>query len=51
MVTTLFADKLSEYGILVYEVRPGVIKTDMTSGVSSRYDQLIEDGLFPIKRW
>ena len=51
MVTTLFADKLSEHGILVYEVRPGIIKTDMTSGVSGKYDTLIEGGLLPIKRW
>ena len=51
MVTTLFADRLSGEGIFVYEVRPGVIQTDMTSGVSERYDSLIEGGLFPIKRW
>lgn len=51
MVTSLFADRLSEYGINVYEVRPGIIKTDMTSKVKSKYDKLIEDGLTPIKRW
>lgn len=51
MVTTLFADKLAKHGILVYEVRPGIIKTDMTAGVSEKYDELIEDGLLPIKRW
>lgn len=51
MVTTLFADRLSEFGILVYEVRPGIIKTDMTSGVTEKYDALIEGGLLPIKKW
>jgi len=51
MITTLFADRLAEYGILVYEVRPGIIKTDMTSGVTGKYDNLIEEGLLPIKRW
>ncbi|MBU5436794.1 3-ketoacyl-ACP reductase [Tissierella sp. MSJ-40] len=51
MITKLFADRLSNYGILVYEVRPGIIKTDMTSTVSEKYDKLIEDGLLPIKRW
>lgn len=52
MVTTLFADRLAEEGILVYEVRPGIIKTDMTSGVTDKYDTLInEEGILPIKRW
>ena len=51
MVTTLFADRLSSEGIFVYEVRPGIIQTDMTSAVSEKYDNLIEDGLLPIKRW
>lgn len=51
MVTALFADRLSEYGINVYEVRPGIIKTDMTSKVTGKYDALIEDGITPIKRW
>lgn len=51
MVTTLFADRLAEYGILVYEIRPGIIKTDMTSTVTDKYDNLIEGGLLPIKRW
>ncbi len=51
MVTTLFADRLAEYGIHVYEIRPGVIWTDMTSTVKDKYDQLIEEGLTPIKRW
>lgn len=51
MVTALFADRLSEYGIHVYEVRPGIIKTDMTSKVTGKYDALIEEGITPIKRW
>lgn len=51
MITMLFADRLAEYGINVYEVRPGVIKTDMTTTVTSKYDKMIEDGVFPIKRW
>ena len=51
MVTALFADRLAEYGIPVFEVRPGIIKTDMTAPVSEKYDKLIEEGLTPIKRW
>jgi NAD(P)-dependent dehydrogenase (short-subunit alcohol dehydrogenase family) len=51
MMTTLYADRLADYGINVYEIRPGLIKTDMTSGVSEKYDQLIADGLTPIRRW
>lgn len=52
MVTKLFADRLSEYGILVYEIMPGIIRTDMTDTVTEKYDKLInEDGILPIKRW
>ena len=51
MITTLFADRLAEQGIPVHEVRPGIIMTDMTSGVKAQYDALIESGLTPIKRW
>ena len=51
MVTTLFADRLAEYGINVYEVRPGIIMTDMTSKVKDKYDDMINNGLTPIKRW
>lgn len=51
MVTTLFADRLAEYGIPVNEVRPGIIATDMTSKVQDKYDTLISDGLLPVKRW
>ena len=51
MVTTLFADRLAEFGIMVNEVCPGIIATDMTSKVQGKYDALIEGGLLPIKRW
>lgn len=51
MVTALFADRLAEYGINVYEIRPGIIMTDMTSAVRDKYDELIKNGLTPIKRW
>lgn len=51
MLTQLFAVRLAEYGIGVYEVRPGVIKTDMTASVADKYDRLIADGLTPIERW
>ena len=51
MVTKLFADRLAEFGILVNEVRPGIIATDMTGGVKQKYDTLIDGGLLPIQRW
>lgn len=51
MVTQLFADRLGREGIPVYEVRPGVIKTDMTAGVTEKYDRLIADGLCVQPRW
>jgi NAD(P)-dependent dehydrogenase (short-subunit alcohol dehydrogenase family) len=51
MATQLFAARLGEYNIPVYEVRPGVIKTDMTAGVTEKYDRLIEGGLCVQKRW
>lgn len=51
MITTLFADRLAEYGINVFEIRPGIIATDMTSKVQGKYDKMIEEGLTPIKRW
>jgi NAD(P)-dependent dehydrogenase (short-subunit alcohol dehydrogenase family) len=50
MVTALFADRLAEYGINVYEIRPGIIKTDMTAGVLEKYSKLIDGGLLPVKR-
>jgi NAD(P)-dependent dehydrogenase (short-subunit alcohol dehydrogenase family) len=51
MVTQLFAVRLGEYDIPVFEVRPGIIQTDMTSGVREKYDQLIAEGLCVQKRW
>lgn len=52
MMTKLWADRLAEYGINVYEIRPGIIATDLTSVVKDKYDRLIlEEGLTPIKRW
>lgn len=51
MLTTLYADRLAGEGIIVNEVRPGVILTDMTSAVEEKYDALIKAGLFPIARW
>lgn len=51
MTTQLFAIRLGEFDIPVYEVRPGIINTDMTSGVKEKYDKLIEEGLCVQKRW
>ncbi len=51
MMTLLFADRLAQAGIRVYEVRPGIIETDMTAGVKEKYDQRIATGLLPINRW
>lgn len=51
MVTRLFADRLAEYGIMVNEIRPGIIATGMTEKVKAKYDALIDGGLLPIKRW
>jgi 3-oxoacyl-[acyl-carrier protein] reductase len=51
MASTVFADRLSQEGILVYEVRPGVIETDMTAKIKDKYDKLISEGLVPQKRW
>lgn len=51
MMTALFADRLAGYGINVYELRPGIIETDMTGAVKSKYDELIAGGLMPIRRW
>ena len=51
MMTTLFADRLAAHGIRVYEIRPGVIRTDMTAPVVEKYDKLIAEGVFPIERW
>lgn len=51
MLTPLYAARLAEHGINVYEIRPGVIATDMTGPVKEKYDKLIAEGLTPIKRW
>ena len=51
MSSRIFADRLAEFGINVYEVRPGLIQTDMTESVKEKYDQLIAEGLIPQKRW
>jgi NAD(P)-dependent dehydrogenase (short-subunit alcohol dehydrogenase family) len=51
MLTPLFAARLAEHGINVYEIRPGIIATDMTQPVKERYERLIAEGLTPIQRW
>ena len=51
MITPLFATRLADEGINVYEIRPGIIATDMTAGVKQKYEPLIESGLTPIRRW
>lgn len=51
MMTKLYADRLSGDGVLVYEIRPGIIATGMTAAVKEKYDALIEGGLLPLARW
>lgn len=51
MLTQLFALRLADAGIRVYEIRPGVMETDMTAGVHDKYTRLIAEGLTPIRRW
>ncbi|HEV8508178.1 MAG TPA: SDR family oxidoreductase, partial [Chitinophagaceae bacterium] len=51
MATQLFAVRLGEFNIQVFEVRPGIIRTDMTTGVKEKYDKLINEGLCVQKRW
>jgi len=51
MLTKLFAARLASHGIGVFEIRPGIIATDMTQGVREKYQRLIEDGLTPFRRW
>lgn len=51
MVTALFAVRLAQHGINVYEIRPGIIETDMTADVAAKYTKLINEGLTPIQRW
>ncbi len=51
MMTKLFAARLADEGIGVYETRPGIIATEMTAGVKDKYDKLIAEGITPIRRW
>ncbi len=51
MMTKVYADRLAEHGIRVYEIRPGIIDTDMTRVVQAKYERLIGEGLTPIRRW
>ncbi|GAI89895.1 unnamed protein product, partial [marine sediment metagenome] len=51
MMTKLYADRLAEYNIGVFEISPGIIATDMTGAVKDKYDKLIAEGLTPTKRW
>ena len=51
MMTKLFAERLADEKITVFEVSPGVIESDMTAPVKEKYDRLIAEGLWPIRRW
>jgi len=51
MMTALFADRLARAGICVYEIRPGIISTDMTGSSKEKYDALFAGGLTPLQRW
>lgn len=51
MMTKLFASRLANEGVMVFEIRPGIIKTDMTSTVTAKYDKLIAEGITPIREW
>jgi NAD(P)-dependent dehydrogenase (short-subunit alcohol dehydrogenase family) len=51
MAAQLWSVRLAAEGVQVYEVRPGIMKTDMTAGVTGKYDKLIAGGLVPQKRW
>lgn len=51
MLTALFADRLAAEKILVYEIRPGIIQTDMTAAATAKYDRLISEGLLPLPAW
>ena len=51
MATKLWATRLGEYDIPVYEIQPGIIKTDMTSGVVEKYDKLFQEGISLERRW
>lgn len=51
MITQLFAARLAEEGVRVYEIRPGIIETELTAKVRDKYQPLIEGGITPIRRW
>jgi NAD(P)-dependent dehydrogenase (short-subunit alcohol dehydrogenase family) len=51
MMTALFATRLADDGIRVYEIRPGIVETDMTANFHAKYDPLIAEGIMPIRRW
>lgn len=51
MMTKLYAARLAEYGIQVFEIQPGIIETDMTGPVKAKYDALFAQGITPIARW
>lgn len=51
MATKLWAARMAEHGVSVYEIRPGIIRSDMTSGVVDKYDRLIAEGLTQQRRW
>ena len=51
MLTLLYADRLASEGIFVYEIRPGIINTDMTCAVQEKYDAMFKSGVCPIARW
>ncbi len=51
MLTALFAARLADHSIQVYEIRPGIIETEMTQRAKGKYDRLIGEGLTPIRRW
>jgi 3-oxoacyl-[acyl-carrier protein] reductase len=51
MMVRLFATRLAEHGIAVHEIRPGIIRTDMTAISAASFDERIRDGLTPIRRW
>ena len=50
MAVKLYADRMARHGVNVYEVRPGIIATDMTAGVQAKYQKMIDEGLMPIAR-
>jgi NAD(P)-dependent dehydrogenase (short-subunit alcohol dehydrogenase family) len=51
MASTIFADRMAQEGILVFEIRPGIIRTDMTAKIKDKYEKLINEGFIPQKRW